>query len=208
MCLLALFSLFALASAEFAVHPACSTAGLHGPVNKTVSDFRAGECAAFVSHKHKAVYLTPVGFPKVTRLITNAFCQGYQCHPDELARYRGVRSDIMAEYFVFTFVKNPWIRAWKAGMTGKNHASCALGRVDFVGRVEHAAADWDRMMHVKNGVAPTRVPDGTPDNGGCEDLPHGLVFAVDEWYDDDIEAYRFPRPADLGKLFFSDNTRK
>ena len=197
------------ACAETAVHPACSTAGVHGPANKTVvADFVAGECAAFVSHKHRAVYLTPAGFPKVMRLVTDAFCEGYQCHPDELTRHRAVRGDTLAEYFVFTFVKNPWMRAWNAGMLDQNRASCALDRVDYVGRVEHAAADWDGMLDSKDGLAPTRRPDAPPDNAGCQDFPYGLEFAVNEWYDDDIRAYRFPRPADLGKIFYGGTMRK
>jgi hypothetical protein len=207
--ILSILSALSVASSRVAVYPACSTAGLHGAVNKTVvGDFHAGECTAFVSHKHKAVYLTPDGFPKVMRLVTNAFCEGYQCHPDELTRYRGVRSGVMADYFVFTFVKNPWRRAWKYSMQERNHASCAIGHVDYVGRVEHAAADWDRMMDVKNGVLPMPAQDSPPDNEGCEDFPYGWEFAVNEWYDDDIRAYRFPRPADLGRIFYSGTMRK
>lgn len=196
-------------SAQTSVYAACETAGVHGAVNKTiVTDFQAGECAAFVSHKHKAIYLTPAGFPKVMRLVTHAFCEGYQCHPEELTRHRGVRGETMAEYFVFTFVKNPWMRAWKSSMTEMNHASCAIDRVDYVGRVEHAAADWDHMLDVKNGLVPAPVEDAPPDNVGCEDFPYGWEFAVNEWYDDDIRAYRFPRPADLGRIFYSGTVRK
>lgn len=205
----AIFLLAAFASADrVAVYPACETAGLHGPVNKTVvGDFHGGECTAFVSHKHKAVYLTPAGYPKVMRLVTNAFCEGYQCHPEELTRYRGVRGGTMAEYFVFTFVKNPWLRAWRSSMKEGNHATCALGRVDYVGRVERAVEDWEHMMDVKNGVVPMPVPAGSP-NDSCQDFPYGWEFAVNEWYDDDIRAYRFPRPADLGRIFDSGTMRK
>lgn len=142
-----------IASARTSVYPACETADLHGHVNKTVvGDFTADACAVFVSHKHKAVYLTPAVFPKVMRLVTKAFCEGYQCHPDELARHKGVRGSVMSEYFVFTFVKNPWMRAQNA------HASCALGLVDYVGRVEHAVADWNDMLNVKNGLRRPDIP--------------------------------------------------
>lgn len=206
---LSALSVLPLFFARVTLFPACETAGLHGALDKTVlTDFRAGECYALVSHKYKAIYLTPARFPKVMRQVTDAFCEGYQCHPDELTRYNAVRGPTMAKYFVFTFVKNPWMRVLKSGMAERAHATCALGRVDYVGRVEHAAADWDKMMDIKNGVIPMDIPDSAADNDGCENFPLGFEFAVNNWYDDDIRAYQFPRPVDLGKIFYSGTLKK
>lgn len=207
----------AAAALDVSIYPACNTAGLHGPVNKTlVGDFRANECAAFVSHKHKAIFLTPEPYPRVMRLVTTAFCEGYQCHPAELTRYHGVRGRTLAEYFVFTFVANPWMRTLRASRRGRglelNHASCAFGRVDFVGRTEHLAADWQRMLAYKE-----RGDRGKGDHGGfdslsglanCTQYPVALEYSVYTWYADDIQAYQFPWPADLGKLFYFDSVRK
>lgn len=185
--------------------PACGTAGLHGAVNKTdVSDFRAGECAVFVSHEHEAVYITAADYPRVMTLVGQAFCDGYQCHPGELTRYHAVRGATMEKYFVFTFVKNPWMRALRSRASG-GHASCAIGRVDYVGRVEHAVADWKHMLAVRDrgreaGPPPDGPPDGPP--AGCADVGPELEYAVSQWFADDIEAFRFPRPADPGRLFY------